>query len=106
MADGLPNQLAYDCINRVRNRAGLPDLTEGLNGTAFRDAVIEERKWEFAGIEPCARWYDMVRTETVAAATAKRDKSEVPVVGSPNDNTHERYFAPIPQKDKLLNPNL
>jgi hypothetical protein len=106
MADGSPNQLAYECLNRVRNRAGLPDLTTALSGTAFRDAVVEERKWEFAGIEPCARWYDIVRTETVAAVTAKRDKAEVPVVGSPNDNTHEKYFAPIPQKDKLLNPNL
>jgi len=67
---------------------------------------VMERKWEFAGLEPCARWYDMVRTETVAAATAKRHPTEIPLVGVPNDVTHEKYFAPIPQSDKLLNPNL
>ncbi|MDH6306453.1 hypothetical protein M2459_003177 [Parabacteroides sp. PF5-5] len=106
MADGSPNQMAYSCLNQVRNRAGLPDMTTGLSNTAFRDSVVMERKWEFAGLEPCARWYDMVRTETVAATTAKRNSKEIPVVGAPNDQSHERYFAPIPQKDKMLNPNL
>ena len=109
MADGTPNQLAYDCLNRVRTRAngGIEDKAPaGLSGSAFRNLVLTERKWEFAGLEPCARWYDLVRTETVAAATAKRDPAEVPVAGSPNDTTHEKYFAPIPQKDRLLNPNL
>jgi hypothetical protein len=106
MANGTPNDLAYDCLNRVRNRAGLEDMTTGLNGAAFRDAVVTERKWEFAGCEPCARWYDMVRTETVAAATAKRHPSEVPLVGTPNDATHVGYFAPILEADKQINPNL
>ena len=106
MADGTPNAMAYECLNRVRNRAGLPDITTGLTNVAFRDSVVMERKWEFAGLEPCARWYDMVRTETVAAATAKRHPTEIPLVGAPNDVTHEKYFAPIPQSDKLLNPNL
>jgi hypothetical protein len=86
----------------------LLDATSGLNGTAFRDAVVTERKWEFAGLEPCARWYDMVRTETVAKATAKRHKDEIPIesVNQPNDETHAKYFSPIPEKDKMLNPNL
>ena len=64
MTDG-PDALAYTCINRVRTRAGLENIPTGLTGTSFRDKVIEERKWEFAGLEPCARWFDMVRTETV-----------------------------------------
>jgi len=106
MAEGTPNQTAYDCLNKVRNRAGLPNITTGLSGAAFRDSVVMERKWEFAGLEPCARWYDMVRTETVAAATARRHPSEIPLVGKPNDTTHEKYFAPLPQSDKLVNPNL
>jgi hypothetical protein len=106
MADNGPNALAYECLNKVRNRAGLPDMTTGLTGTAFRDSVIMERKWEFAGLEPCTRWYDMVRTETVAAATAKRHPDDIPVIGMPNDQTHDKYFAPIPYVDKGLNPNL
>lgn len=100
---GGPDELAYTCINRVRARAGLGNIPAGLNGTAFRDAVVTERKWEFAGLEPCARWFDMVRTETVESATAKRNASEIPLVKQP---TKENYFAPIPSGDRVLNPNL
>lgn len=100
---GGPDALAYTCLNRVRTRAGLEDAPAGLNATAFSDAVIAERKWEFAGMEPCARWFDMVRTETVESATAKRNAAEVPLINQP---TKERYFAPIPQGDRVLNPNL
>lgn len=100
---GGPDALAYTCVNRVRSRAGLADLAGGLSAAAFKDAVITERKWEFAGNEPNARWMDMVRTETVEAATAKRDPLEIPLVKQP---TKAEYFAPIPQADRLLNPNL
>lgn len=100
---GTPDQLAYTSLNRVRNRAGLADAPTGLNGAAFSDLVVSERKWEFAGLEPCARWFDMVRTETVESATAKRDPSELPLVKQP---TKGQYFAPIPQGDRVLNPNL
>jgi hypothetical protein len=100
---GGADALAYTCVNRVRERAGLPDLTPGLAATAFRDSVVMERKWEFAGNEPCSRWFDMVRTETVETATAKRDPREIPLVKTP---TKENYFAPIPSVDRVLNPNL
>ena len=100
---GGPDALAYTCLNRVRTRAGLVDAPAGLSATAFRDAVIAERKWEFAGMEPCARWFDMVRTETVESATARRNAAEVPLINQPGK---DRYFAPIPQGDRVLNPNL
>jgi starch-binding outer membrane protein, SusD/RagB family len=100
---GGPDALAYTCINRVKARAGLPDLTPGLDAAAFRDSVLMERKWEFAGNEPCSRWQDLVRTETVEAATAKRDPKEIPLVNQPSK---ANYFAPIPSVDRVLNPNL
>jgi hypothetical protein len=100
---GGPDALAYTCVNKVRTRAGLPDLTGGLSATAFSDSVIMERKWEFAGNEPCARWFDMVRTETVESATAKRDLKEIELVNQPSK---ANYFAPIPSVDRVLNPNL
>jgi hypothetical protein len=100
---GGPDALAYTCLNRVRTRAGLDNAPAGLSGTAFRDMVVAERKWEFAGLEPCARWFDMVRTETVESATAKRNSAEIPIINQPSKS---RYFAPIPQSDKILNPNL
>lgn len=98
-----PDASAYSAVNRVRERAGLPDLASGLSATDFQNAIVQERAWEFAGNEPCARWFDMVRTETVESATAKRDAAEIPIVNTP---TKARYFAPIPQSDKLINPNL
>jgi hypothetical protein len=92
MSEG-PDASAYEAINLVRNRAGLSDLVPGLTATAFRDSVIDERKWEFAGNEPNSRWFDMVRTETVEAATSKRDPEETPLMNQPDKSF---YFAPIP----------
>jgi hypothetical protein len=109
MADGTPNAMAYKCLNRVRERANggiADDAPSGLGGAAFRDLVITERKWEFAGMEPNSRWFDMQRTETVASATAKRDADDVSIIGKPDDTTHDYYFVPIPKDDKQINPNL
>jgi hypothetical protein len=58
-ANGGPNAIAYECVNKVRNRVGLPDLKEGLSQEAFRQAVLKERALEL-GFEE-VRWYDMVR---------------------------------------------
>ncbi len=73
MSGAGPDKTAYDAVNEVRLRAGLKDLQPGLGQLAFRDSVIAERGWEFAGFEPAARWYDLIRTETVAKANAGRN---------------------------------
>lgn len=101
-----PDDRAYDAINLVRHRAGLSNLQSGLSQTAFRDSVIAERGWEFAGPEPAQRWFDLLRTETVAKANANRNSGEEPLKGIPNDNSHTFYWAPIPINDSQLNPNL
>lgn len=103
MSDG-PDATAYAAINEVRARAGLPALTQGLSQTAFRDSVLAERGWEFAGMEPTGRWFDLVRTERVEQAAANRHPNEAPIApGKPNK---ENYFCPIPISEKLINPNL
>ncbi|MDR2765019.1 MAG: RagB/SusD family nutrient uptake outer membrane protein [Tannerella sp.] len=119
MADGAPDALAYECVNRVRNRAfagvgtRLNDLKPGLGGEAFRDSVFVERGWEFAGFEYASRWFDLVRRELVEdAASANPEHSFLP--GRSQDEweikkellTHDSYFLPIPEEDALLNPNL
>jgi hypothetical protein len=118
MADGTPNALAYDCINRVRNRAfaGVGsignELQPGLNATAFRDSVFVERGWEFAGFEHASRWFDLVRFELVEDAAKEtpvnhflpgRSPKEWEIIITP---TEKSYFFPIPEEDVLLNPNL
>jgi len=98
---------AYNAINLVRKRAGLVDLTPGLTADAFRDSVIAERGWEFAGVEPGgARWFDLIRTESVAKFNSNRDPSEEKIPNMPNDASHDGYLAPYPYGDQQLNPNL
>ena len=97
-----PNTEAYNAINIVRNRAGLSDLASGLSKDDFIKAVVAERGWEFAG--EWSRWFDLIRTETVAQANANRDAKEIPLVGNPSDVN--KWHLPIPGNDKDRNPNL
>jgi len=97
---------AYTALNAVRNRAGLPNLNIAPSNVAFRDSVIVERGWEFAGLEPNCRWYDLLRTETVAKANSHRDPAETPLIGKPDDTNHTFYWVPIPIFDTNLNPGL
>lgn len=90
-----PDASAYDAINQVRQRAGLPYLSPGLSQTAFRDSVVAERGWEFAA-EAGIRWFDLVRIETVQKANSTRDASEVNLINQPSDANHTYYWAPIP----------
>jgi len=101
-----PDANAYSAINAVRRRAGVPDLQPGLSQAAFRDSVVAERGWEFAGLEPAARWFDLLRTETVGKANSSRNAGDEPLKGIPNDATHTFYWAPLPINDLQLNPNL
>ena len=54
-----PNAIAYDYVNRVRNRVGMPSLTAGLSKEEFSEAVIKERALEFGYEE--VRFFDLVR---------------------------------------------
>jgi starch-binding outer membrane protein, SusD/RagB family len=98
-----PDASAYKEINDVRYRAGLPDLTPGLSQMAFRDSVVAERAWEFAGPEQGQRWFDLVRLERVEQANSNRHPDELPLVNTPSK---EYYFSSIPYSEKLINPNL
>lgn len=102
-----PTAEAYNAINEVKSRAGTAPLAAGLSREAFRDSVLVERGWEFAGVEPGgARWFDLLRTETVAKANADRSPLEEILRNIPDDNSHTFYWAPYPYEDQQLNPNL
>jgi hypothetical protein len=120
MADNGPNALAYDCINRIRNRAfaGLgstgKELPPGLSATAFRDSVFVERGWEFAGFEHASRWFDLQRFELVEDACKASPNTRF--LPGRNEKEHrirydnlskkDYYFLLIPEEDALLNPNV
>lgn len=101
MAGSGPSSDAYNAINLVRQRAGLPNVTPGLSQAAFRDTVVQERAWEFAG-ENGVRWFDIVRLQMLPQIIAARGGTENPInTGNPIST---RYIAPIPLQDMNNDP--
>ncbi|HWZ03228.1 MAG TPA: RagB/SusD family nutrient uptake outer membrane protein [Mucilaginibacter sp.] len=101
MAGGGPTAAGYAAINMVRARAGEAPLTPGLSQTAFRDSVVYERAYEFAG-EFGMRWFDIVRLQLLPAVIAGRDPSENGIPAG--TNAAQKYLAPIPFGEMTLNP--
>jgi len=101
MASGSPSGADYNAINLVRARAGLPNLTPGLSQTAFRDSVVQERAWEFAG-ESGVRWYDIVRLQMLPQIIAARSPLENPI--NTSNPLATRYLAPIVIADMNNDP--
>ncbi len=112
-AEGSPSAAAYDAVNTIRRRAAGVSLTApnqdvdlaGLSGDDFHAAVVAERGWEFAG--EWERWWDLVRNQMVAEATAKRDfPNELPLNGAVSPSSEASfepyYYAPIPLNEMLL----
>lgn len=122
-ATGAASADAYNCINRVRNRAGLPNLTEGLSGEAFADSVVKEHGWEVAGywVALVTRRADQLRTNTLKNTFAVRATNSPIIVATMNGKditatetitptatgwTNDLIYAPYPAGDVALNPNL
>lgn len=99
---GAPTIDSYRAINEVRRRAGLADLTPGLSATAFRDAVVYERAYEFAG-EFGVRWFDIVRLQMLPMIVAARHSSENAVPAG--TDLSKKYIAPIPFNEMTRNPS-
>jgi hypothetical protein len=84
---------AYNFVNVIRRRAGLPDLQAGLGKDAFVAAILQERAWElFAEGD---RWYDLTRTNTFLTVIPRAVNDVFPVRAP---QAKHRYF-PIPQDE-------
>jgi hypothetical protein len=88
-----PNAYAY--INEVRNRANLGALS-GLTQQQFADAVLKERRLEFAA--EGQRWFDLARTGKL--------ETLVPLAKSGVTPGARHYLFPVPQRERDLNTNL
>ncbi len=109
---------AWEALNKIRRRAaGLPyaspDGSVDVTSGDIAELAFTERKWELAG--EWLRWNDLVRMERVQEALSNRDPQtsfnssgqllsvQNPILGSLGT---DNYFAPIPQNEVDLNPNL
>ena len=98
-----PTQEAYDKINKVRQRA-FGDTDHDLNGLSkdsFREAIMDERKWELGG-EGYRRW-DLIRWGKLVEAV--QASADVNPIGAANVKAHHNLF-PIPDVELVKNPNL
>ena len=89
-----PTAKAYKSLNRVRNRAGLPDLQPGLTKDQFREAVYLDRRLEL--VFEYHRWFDLIRQKDAAGkSTFVRN---LQLVGKTNAKDFHRLY-PIPQSE-------
>jgi starch-binding outer membrane protein, SusD/RagB family len=84
-------------LNRVRNRAGLTDIT-GLNQAALRQKILHERRMELAF--EGHRWFDLVRVNN-----GQYGLDFLHSIGKTNAAA-KHLLLPIPQKERDANPNL
>ncbi|HEU4554289.1 MAG TPA: RagB/SusD family nutrient uptake outer membrane protein [Chitinophaga sp.] len=94
-------------LNRVRQRAGLPDVTTA-NQSALRSIILHERRVELAFENH--RWTDLLRTDSALAvinAFGKVIKQEQPFLAADAYviDQHQLLF-PVPQPEIDLNPKM
>lgn len=103
-----PTAKAYTSLNKVRNRAGLDNLTIGLTQDQFRDSLYLDRRLEL--IHEYQRFFDLVR-ETGSEVTGVGPLGKgillktLNLVGKTNVAARH-YLYPIPQTEIDRNPKL
>ncbi len=104
MADGVPNQTAFNALNAIRERATLTVFTDA-NLDAFKKAVWDQRYFELCYEN--RMWFDMIRTRLI------RDDASgeyVNFVGYTNNwgktYTEIQLLFPIPLSEMQANSNL
>ena len=92
-----PNQESIDLLNQIRQRAGVPayNLTDFLSKDALRDALLQERGWEF--VAEGKRRMDLIRQGKLISRAQAR--------GATTAKDYMTRF-PIPLNEISANPNL
>lgn len=95
--NGGPTSLAYEYVNRVRQRAKLSDLPEELSQSEFRDAVYNETRFEVAF--EAHRWFDLIRTERALSVMNSKLSEDPKIIVGPWKPIEEwQLLFPIPQE--------
>lgn len=94
-------------LNRVRERAGLPDTTE-TDQTALRAIILHERRIELAFENK--RWHDLVRSGTAVSvmnAFGVNLKTQIDYISSDSYIVNDdKLLYPIPEAEVGVNPKL
>lgn len=111
-----PDPSVYDAINKIRKRANLPDLPDGLNQAGMRDAIRHERRIELAF--EGKYFYDIMRWKTaesifsqpiygmeITEVNGKLNYKKVQVRKIVFDAS-KNYLQPIPQSVIDQNPKI
>lgn len=104
---GAVNQLAFDCIHRVQDRAETTRVSTSVSKEEFQKAVLDERRWETSGMEHSCmgRFFTMQRHEILHLQKNYRHANDIPL--NPNLTfSEEFYYFPIPDAELLIVPDL
>jgi hypothetical protein len=85
-----PDASVYAAVNKVRNRAEMPDFQEGLTQEEMRKEIRHERRIEFA--MEGTRYFDLLRWRTAAEVIPS-----VPTLENRQFDPTKNYLWPIPQ---------
>jgi len=96
-----PTAKAYKSLNRVRNRAGLPNLTPNLTKNQFRDSLYLDRRLEL--VFEYQRWFDLIRQKDGNGNSTF--VKNLHTAGKTNATDRHRLY-PIPQSEIDNNPKL
>lgn len=111
-----PDQTIYDAVNKIRKRAGLPNLPIGLTQSTMRDAIRHERRIELAF--EGKYFYDIMRWRTAESIFAQPiyGMKITTVSGKLNYekvqirkivfNASKNYLQPIPQSVRDQNTKI
>ena len=117
-----PNENVYHYVNLIRQRAGLPNLAQGLSKEQMRAAIQQERRIEFncegIRLNDLRRWklaekylnqsyWGMNRNGTMATDDANNPNAYYKrTLWKPRTFTKKMYLMPIPQKQIDINVKL
>lgn len=96
-----PTAKAYKSLNRVRNRAGLANLTPNLTKNQFRDSLYLDRRLEL--VFEYQRWFDLIRQKDGNGNSTF--VKNLQTAGKTNATDKHRLY-PIPQSEIDNNPKL
>ncbi len=85
-----PTPEAYDALDAVRKRVGLPVVSRTLNYESFRLKLLDERRWEFAFENQ--RWFDLKRFAKAEEILTAKGYNIKPF----------NLLYPIPRKEVLI----